>query len=201
VRLLIKAVIFDFGGVVFKEVMKFVYEETGRKFDIDQNVVREKARPLIKQWQKNRITSEQFWKQLALELNIKNPKLLEDVWDRTFIQYSVPNEKTVEIVKRLKSGGYKVAALSNTVEPHANHHKKRKDYDLFFPVFLSYELGMSKPDKEIYEHVIKVMGVKFEECIFIDDKEINLETAKALGMKTILFRSAEQLEEDLRKVL
>lgn len=197
---MIKAVIFDLGGVVYTDVMKTTYEKTGRKFNIDPKLVKEVSRPLRIEWQKNKISSEEFWKQLAEKLKISDVDSLKKAWDESFFEISEPNEETIKIIEKLKKNGYKIAVLSNTVEPHVSHHKERKDYNIFPFVFLSSELGMRKPEKEIYEHAVKTMEVKFEECIFIDDIEVNLATAKKLGMKTILFQSTEQLETELKKL-
>jgi putative hydrolase of the HAD superfamily len=197
---MIKAIIFDFGGVVYKDVMKFLYEKTGEKFHIEPKLVKKKSKPLLMEWQKNKISSEEFWKQLASRLKISDSNSLKEIWDKTFIEHSLPNEKTIEIVKKLKMRGYKVAALSNIAEPHATYHRKKKHYEIFPQVFLSFELGMAKPEKEIYEYAARMMDVGFEECVFIDDDEVNLETAKKLGMKTILFQSPEQLKKDLKKL-
>ena len=198
---MIKAIIFDMGGVVFTDVMGDTYEEVGKKFDIDPKIVKDESRSLRIEWQKNKISTEEFFRQLALILKISDANSLKDAWNEAFIENHAPIKKTIEIIKKLKMQGYKIAVLSNVTDMYANHHRDRKDYSLFHFVFLSFELGMRKPEKEIYEHVVKEMKVKFEECIFIDDKEVNLVTARNLGMKTILFQSAEQMEKELKKLL
>jgi len=198
---LIKAIIFDMGGVVFKNVMDDTYEEVGKKFDIDPKLVKDESRSLRIEWQLNKISTEEFFRRLASILKISDASSLKDVWNEAFIENCAPNKKAIEIIKKLKRQDYKVAVLSNVTDMYTNHHRDRKDYDLFSFVFLSFELRMRKPEKEIYEYVINKMNVKFEECIFIDDKEVNLVTARKLGMKTILFQSAEQLEKELKKLL
>lgn len=198
---MIKAIIFDMGGVVVSDPMNLIYEETGRKFNTNPMIVRKKSRPLRIKWMKNEISAEEFWKNLASRLGISDVNSLKNVWKETFVKNVTPNKKTIQIIKRLKDHGYKVALLSNTVKPHANYHMEKKHFDLFSTVFLSYKLRMKKPEKKIYRYVIRKMGVKFEECVFIDDRGKNLEPAKELGMKTILFQSSEQLEKELKKLL
>lgn len=197
---MIKAVIFDLGGVVLKNAMAVVYKKTSETFNIDLETLKNQARPLTREWQINKIPSEEFWKRLAATLKV-DAKSLKDIWDKTFAENSLPNEEVMEIVKEIKERGYKVALLSNTVEPHENYNKKRGDFDLFPQVFLSNEIGMRKPDKNIYEYVAKAMGVKFEECVFIDDEEVNVEAARKLGIHAILFKNVTQLKEELEKVL
>jgi len=197
----IKAVIFDFGGVVFKNVMKYIYAKTSEKFGMDVLTVRKESKPLLDEWERNRISSEEFWKLLALKLKISGAESLQNLWHKTFEENLTPNEKVLQIIEQLKERGLKVAVLSNVSEPFGEYHKSKNHYGMFFPVFLSYEIYMAKPDKEIYEHVVEKMKLKPEECIFVDDKDDNVIAAKEFGMHAILFESAEQLEKELEKVL
>jgi epoxide hydrolase-like predicted phosphatase len=199
-RLPIRAVIFDFGGVVYKEVMGFIYEDTGKRFGIEPSVVRDESKQLQAEWQKNKITSEEFWRRLASNLKIVDVQALKEVWDKTFVEHTAPNEKTIEIIKKLKANGYEVVVLSNTIEPHAAYHKLKKNFDLFSFVFLSFEIGMRKPDRELYEYVLKQLNVHPEQCLFVDDSEKNVLAAEEVGMHAIHFKNAEQLEAELKKL-
>ena len=58
-----------------------------------------------------------------------------------------------------------------------------------------------EPSKKIYLEVLKKLKVKGDECVFIDNEERNIKTAKSLGMKTILFKSMRQLRKELRELL
>ena len=64
----------------------------------------------------------------------------------------------------------------------------------------SHEVGVRKPDLRIYKLALKTAGVAASEAVFIDDKPKNLVPAKALGMKVILFQSADQLQQVLTKI-
>jgi putative hydrolase of the HAD superfamily len=57
--------------------------------------------------------------------------------------------------------------------------------ELFDKLFLSYEIGIHKPDAGIYTHVLQNAGIKAEECVFIDDSLANVDAARLLGMKGI----------------
>lgn len=70
----------------------------------------------------------------------------------------------------------------------------------YFKDFItSSYFGFTKPDKRIYKILLKRAGVKAEECLFIDNKELLLVPAREMGIKTILFESKEQLEEELKR--
>jgi len=64
---------------------------------------------------------------------------------------------------------------------------------------LSHELGIIKPQNEIYEIAMEKLNVKPKECLLIDDQEDCLKPARKMGMITILFKSLLQLKEKLQK--
>jgi len=70
----------------------------------------------------------------------------------------------------------------------------------YFSVFFSScFLGLRKPDEAIYRTVLQVTQCQPAECIFIDDREVNLECPRELGVATILFQDAAQLRRELRE--
>jgi putative hydrolase of the HAD superfamily len=62
----------------------------------------------------------------------------------------------------------------------------------------SGEVRSVKPEPEIYQHCIEALGVQPSEALFIDDREMNLEQARAAGIRTIRFQSVDQLRQDLQ---
>jgi putative hydrolase of the HAD superfamily len=70
----------------------------------------------------------------------------------------------------------------------------RQEFGAFFS---SCFVGVRKPDEGIYRLALEVTQRRAEECLFIDDRELNLECAQQLGMRTIHFQNATQLEQDL----
>jgi HAD superfamily hydrolase (TIGR01509 family) len=62
----------------------------------------------------------------------------------------------------------------------------------------SFQLHMAKPEPAIYLHVLKELGSRAEETLFLDDKRVNIQTAQALGFKAIQFSTVERLRADLR---
>lgn len=74
-------------------------------------------------------------------------------------------------------------------------------HDLFDVIAYSYEDKVSKPDKKSYELVVERLGVKPEECVFIDDHLPNIKAAEEMGITGIQFLNARQLEENLKRIL
>jgi putative hydrolase of the HAD superfamily len=97
------------------------------------------------------------------------------------------------------TGRYLLATINNEPleinEWRIRRFNLRRDFKAFFT---SCYLGIRKPDEGIYKLALEVTQRSPAECIFIDDRELNLECAKALGMRSILYQNAEQLRQELK---
>ncbi|MBT8213395.1 MAG: HAD-IA family hydrolase [Acidimicrobiia bacterium] len=109
---------------------------------------------------------------------------------------------TLDFVHELaRSGEYVLATLNN--ESRAINEHRIDEFGLrdIFSVFVSScYVGAKKPDEEIYRLALDLTQKTATECVFIDDRALNLECATSTGMRTIHFESAEQLEADLAAV-
>lgn len=103
----------------------------------------------------------------------------------------------VEIIKDLKNRNYKIALLSNN---SVNLRQKLIDQniiDLFDEVIISGEIGCQKPCPEIFEILSNKLGVNKNELIFIDNAEKSLEKAKEIGFIPLLYINNKKLKEEL----
>lgn len=73
--------------------------------------------------------------------------------------------------------------------------------EFFQKEFLSYQMKMLKPSAEIYNEVIRQIGCKPEEALFIDDSQKNIDGAKACGLSTLLYNQGDDLTSALSKAL
>lgn len=102
---------------------------------------------------------------------------------------TTPDSKRNQLLQ-LKGEGYNMFLLSNTNEIHWNRAKtliagENHDIDDFFDsIFLSYEMNLRKPDKEIFRRVLSDAQINPEETIFIDDNAQNVASAQELGIHT-----------------
>jgi putative hydrolase of the HAD superfamily len=141
-----------------------------------------------------------FWKKLAKGLR-SDPSEIKKLWIGTFESNLRPRKSMVKLALGLKRRGYKIAILSNAIKIHSDHVSRKNIYQLFSPVVLSFEVGMNKPSRNIYNLTARRMGLKANECLFIDDKEENVKVARSVGMHGIVFRNVTQLKTELKKVL
>lgn len=113
-----------------------------------------------------------------------------------------PIEGTVRILHRLNEEGYRLIGLTNWSADKFRLTRPRYElFDLFEEIIVSGEVGCIKPEREIFELTLRRIGLKAEECVFIDDSPKNVEAAAAMGFRAILFSSPEQLERELVRVL
>jgi len=90
-------------------------------------------------------------------------------------------------------------ATLNNESRELNEHRIRVFglCELFDVFFSSCWLGVRKPTRQIYEHVLGMTQANPASSVFVDDREQNLAPAQALGMRTVLYKSAKQLEQSL----
>jgi putative hydrolase of the HAD superfamily len=99
---------------------------------------------------------------------------------------------------QLKERGLRTAILSNMGDSVLANIEREFAWIQDFDVLVwSYQLHMAKPDPEIYRHVLKELGTLPEETLFLDDKLVNIQAARALGIRAIHFSTVEQLRADL----
>jgi HAD superfamily hydrolase (TIGR01509 family) len=143
-----------------------------------------------------RLTSDAFYRsvsdRLALSLSYEE---FAGCWNTGFEE----NLEVTAFIRRLHRR-YRLMLLSNTNTLHFSYLKPRLPVlSLMERTFLSFELGMRKPDRALYERVIKAAGVKPEHIVYIDDIEAYTRAAGELGMQAITFESAGSLERALQE--
>lgn len=117
-----------------------------------------------------------------------------------FAQSKEYPESRAVLAKAARTGKYFIGAINN--EPlELNEYRiaafhLRRDFQAFFS---SCYLHTRKPEEMIYRIALEVTQRPPEECVFIDDRALNLENPRKLGMRTIHFENAEQLRAELKK--
>jgi putative hydrolase of the HAD superfamily len=205
---LIRAVISDFGGVLTTPLIEsfLAYQrETGIALeDLGTAMARlmeeDDGRHPLFELEKGNISEQEFIERLGAQLGRKL-----DTMSSTYFANLHPNEPMIDYMRGLKADGLRLGLLTNNVrEWEPLWRAKLPDVDELFEVIVdSGFVGMRKPDPEIYELTLERMGggLRFEECLFLDDIEVNCEAARALGMQAVRFHDNEQAIAELDAVL
>ena len=108
---------------------------------------------------------------------------------------------SVELIERVKRSGYGVYALTDNVVEIVEYLKNTYEFwPLFDGAVVSAELGMLKPQPEIYQALLSENNLKASETVFIDDMPYNVKGAEAVGIAGIQFVDAEQCQNALLRL-
>lgn len=198
----IKNILFDFGGVIVgldkqKAINRF--KEIGLA-NIEDYVNEFRQSGIFLELEEGKLTKEEFYTEFQKLAGKKvSAEDIDSGW-LAFLTY-IPEYK-FEMLKELRKK-YNVYLLSNT-NPIIMGWAESPDFSptgepitaFFDKCYYSFKVGVAKPDKEIFEIIIKDSGINPEETLFLDDGQANLDAAKEFGFKTYL---ANQ-DEDLRKI-
>jgi 2-haloacid dehalogenase len=197
----IKAIIFDFGGVLLDWDPKYLY----RPYFSDQPQAMESflAEVDFYKWNEQQDKGRPFSEGIA-ELSAQFPRyahLIQTYFDSWENSVSGPIEGSVEILRRLKQKGYPIYGLSNwSTETYPRAKHKYPFFDLLDDIVLSGAVKLNKPDPAIFELLLDKIGYRALECVLIDDSQKNIDAAKRLGFVTIHFTSPEQLQTELQRL-
>lgn len=195
---MIQALLFDMGKVL----VDFDFELGMREFAAKTPLTRQEFELVIwdKHWirryERGEISTTDYHEHLCqrgkLTMNIQE---FEAAWSAVFLpELIVPEQLLKNLQKR-----YPLILVSNTNESHATFISKRFTvFEYFHHRILSHEVGSLKPDVGIYRAAIQASGKAPEALFFADDREENIEAARALGIRAHLFRSVSGLVEALK---
>lgn len=153
-------------------------------------------------WEQLDLEIEPFW-DVVERYKKKYPDLADDVaWLMDHCENIVtPRPAVWEEMHRLKLARHPVYLLSN----YAEHFFSRQVRALpFWPdvdgAVVSYQIHVIKPDPRIYQYLLRTYDLNAADCLFFDDREVNTQAARALGMRAVTVTSEAQLLEALRKL-
>lgn len=199
---MINTVIFDIGMVLVYFRWKELWADLGfegEKYDIIKNATIDN--PWWDEFDKGQMATEELVEKFV-ERAPQYKKEFEKIFDycEDFIE---PYDYATSWIRELKTQGYKVYVLSNWSEPcyQANKDGKLQFVKEADGAVFSYQEGVIKPAKEIYQLLCDRYEIDPKKAVFLDDNAANIEGAKAFGLNTIHFKTYAQAKEELNKYL
>jgi putative hydrolase of the HAD superfamily len=192
----IKTVIFDIGGVLanidIDAFPRLIGIERGRGNHIDERAIER----MTKEYEQGRVDTEEFFGMMHEIFKGKYTReKLENAWNATVVE---ENSAIIPIVNAIQAS-YQTAILSNT---NPAHFQKSCDtaaiVKKFSRLYLSFQIGASKPDAAAYQYVIRDLSADPSSLLFIDDLEENVAAAVKCGMQGIVFKDASGFNSELR---
>ncbi|MBP9738549.1 HAD-IA family hydrolase [Candidatus Saccharibacteria bacterium] len=193
------AIGFDYGGVIEGRPSQFFNEMVCRTLDISLTEYE------LTYFRHNRehnngklISQNELWQRFVVDVG--KPELLSTllVAIEDYKSELTVNTDVLELITRLKNNGYKLGLLSNN-SVSVGKRLRVDGIDKYFDSFVvSAEIGMMKPDKNIFDYFCSELAVEPNQLIYIDDSEKSLSTAPQCGYTPILFSTYTNLIQQLQ---
>ena len=195
---MIKAVIFDFGGVLMRTVNPLPRREMEQRFGLPPGGASEAVfgSPRWDDVQIGRISSAEFWADVGQRLGLDAESLAE--FRQTFWAGDRLDEELVSLIRHLRGEGYRTALLSNAPDDLPQLVEQMGITNAFDVVVISGCEGLMKPDSAIFELTLERLGVPAEETVFADDARMNVTAARQVGLHATRFRGLSPLRKWLR---
>ncbi len=194
----ITTIFFDLGGVCLsngwdREQRRVVTE----KFGFDYETFDRRHRQVVDALERGQLTLREY---LQWTIFYEARPFTIDELTAEIMQLSVPFPETLQIVQALRrTGNYLLATINNESRELNEYRIQRFGLrELFTAFFTSCYLGLLKPQPEHYRRAMQITQRAPDECLYVDDRPLNVEVAHILGMHPIQFFDAAQLEADLR---
>lgn len=189
---MIQAIIFDCFGVIITDAL----EQLLQRAEGTDPKVRERVVDMVHAANRGyidpKVSSERIGRLLGMSYEQYGAAISEG---------EIKDERVTDWIRSLRKR-YKTAMLSNIGRGSmAKRFSAEELAELFDVVAISGDLGIAKPDREIYEYTAERLGVPTTACVFIDDREGHLAGAKVAGMQTVLYENLSQAQADLKKII
>ena len=194
----IDTLIFDFGGVIINldySKPKDEFKKLGI-FDSKKLYSKEEQTKLFDSLECGQISDENFLNEISKKSNTNNLELIKKAWNSILL--NIPRER-VHLLKKLSSK-YKIFLLSNTNSIHLKEiissygEKKWSNFiSIFNDVYFSNQIGMRKPNEDVFFYIIKKNKLDVSKTLFIDDSPQHIKTAKKIGFETYHLTNSEDI--------
>jgi epoxide hydrolase-like predicted phosphatase len=194
-----RGLLVDFGGVLTTDVF-ISFQAFCEAEGLAPETVRERfrgdpeSRRLLEDLECGHLSEEEFEPLFAAVLQVEPEGLI----DRLFAGMA-PDERMLDAVRAARRAGVKTGLISNSWG--AGRYDRSAFPELFDGVVISGEVGIRKPDPEIYRLGAEAIGLAPSACVFVDDLPFNLKPAREMGMATVLHRESAQTVAELEQLL
>lgn len=174
--------------ILFTDFFGVVVQDSGNKWLASHNLS-EYKKDIFPLGDIGEISEDEVFSRLSELSGV--PK--QEIFDN-FETFAVLNENTVKMLRKLKKQGYKIVVLSNCYNSVLERRIKQFNLeDVFDDVIISYQIGMIKPHKDIFEYAYKKHCKPGDEVYYIDDQEVNLTAPKELGWNVFHFADGKEI--------
>lgn len=198
---MIKNIIFDIGNVLLnfkpKEYMKTLQFDA-KTIDALDNIIFKSE--LWKEADRGTFSIRHLVELLVKE-NPNYAKEIQKLLSENWVKIHTKKQDSISFLKTLKNQGFKIYLLSNCSKEAHDFIMQYDFIQLIDGDIYSYELNICKPEKAIYEKLIKKFSINPRECIFIDDNQLNVEISNQLGIYGIVFTQLDEVKKQVKELI
>jgi putative hydrolase of the HAD superfamily len=195
---MIRAIIFDFGGVLAAEGFREGLRAIGKRKSLNPEDFYRIAGEMIHQVGYVTGNSDEriYWNAVREKTGVKgsDKELREEILNRFILRPNI-----IKVVQKLKSSGFIVAILSDQTNWLDELNQRTPFYHYFDYIFNSFDLKKTKRDPSLFRDVCIQLGVQPEEVLFIDDNLENIERAATQGLRTIHFKDVTMFKKEIKR--
>ena len=197
---MIRAVLFDFGGVLAEEGFREGLKAIARKNGLDPQGFYKISADLVYQtgYITRKCAEHSYWNAVRKKTGVKgdDQEFREEILKRFKLR-----RRMIAVVEKIKSSGLIVAILSDQTDWLDELDQRIPFHHHFDYVFNSFHLGKTKRDPSIFRDVCDLLDLRPEEILFVDDNLDNVKRAKIQGLRTIHFRGAREFQIEIKKLV
>ncbi len=196
----ISAIFWDVGGVLLTNGWDRAQREKAlEQFHLDREEFNDRHEMLVSSFERGKISLDEY---LDRTIFYRSRPFTRDEFRQFMFALSQPKSDELALAQELsRSGKYLMSTINNESRELNLYRIEKFGLREIFDIFISScFVGLRKPEKDIYRLALEVTQKAPAQCCFIDDRDLNLESAEKLGMQTIRMQTAEQLRQELRKL-
>lgn len=197
----IRAVFFDFGGVILRTEYQAPRQKLAERFNMDYDDIDKFvfASESSKRASLGEITEEEHW--LDVMRRLKLPASESQAFQDAFFGGDILDLELIRFIRELRGRGLHTGLISNAWSGLRVYLEKEKIIDAFDSVTISSDVKVVKPKPKIYELALQKANVRAEEAIFVDDFYENIEACEKLGMKGVFFKDPQKAVRDIKRMI
>ena len=191
-KIAVQAVVFDYGNVLSLDQVADAPGKLARLCGLALDVFTERFWKTRLAYDRADLDGQTYWNGIASDVSL-TPAVLEELYAIDSASWGNPNPVMLNWVEQLRAAGTRVAVLSNMpLEIKLFLVKNREWLAGFDPLIFSCDLHLVKPEEAIYRHCLEQLRLTPEQVLFLDDKPVNIDAARRLGMHGLVFESVEK---------
>jgi putative hydrolase of the HAD superfamily len=193
----IRALFWDVGGVLLTNAWDRKQRETAlERFHLDPEEFQDRHEMVISSFERGKISLDEY---LDRTIFYRQRSFTREEMKNYIHSLSQPHEDTLALARQLAGSGRYVMATINNESRELNQYRieqfgLREIFDFFVS---SCYVGLRKPERDIYRVALEISQKQAEDCCFLDDRDLNVEYARQMGMKAIQVQNAAQVRQEL----